>query len=233
MNIVKVVSSGYRALVSRPLQFFGNLRGYLLFSVKTPLSRIIFSESSGISLGRNVRIQKLTCLSAERPNALIAIGDHSIIYENAQIAAYGDGQITMGERAVVGDVRIYAREKISIGARAVFSWNVFIQDFSPHPVDPGLRAEQLVLLTDSFMPSFDGGARGKLTSPKSQFAWKFPTQPVIIGDDVWFGANCTVLAGARIGSGSVIAAGAVVVKGDYPARCILAGNPARVVKTLE
>ena len=226
------MSSGCRTLVSRPLQFLGSLRGYLLFRVKTPLSRVIFSESSGVTLGRNVRIQKLSCLSAERPSSSISIGAHSIIYENAQIASYGVGQITMGERAVVGDVRIYSREKISIGARAVFSWNVFIQDFSPHPVEPELRAQQLVSLTDSFMPAF-GLTAEDLKNMKPRFEWKFPTQPVEIGDDVWFGANTTVLAGAKIGSGCIIAAGAVVVRGDYPPRSILAGNPARIVKTLE
>ncbi|TXK17847.1 acyltransferase, partial [Homoserinibacter sp. GY 40078] len=45
---------------------------------------------------------------------------------------------------------------------------------------------------------------------------------VEIGDDVWIGANSTVLAGARIGTGAIVAAGAVV-RGEVPPYAIVAG----------
>lgn len=51
---------------------------------------------------------------------------------------------------------------------------------------------------------------------------------VVIGDDVWIGASATILAGAHIGDGCVVAAGAVV-RGEIPAYSIVAGVPARVV----
>ena len=54
-------------------------------------------------------------------------------------------------------------------------------------------------------------------------------QPITIGDDVWIGANVTILPGVDIGSGSVIAAGSVVNR-DVPAFAIVAGVPAKVVK---
>ena len=53
--------------------------------------------------------------------------------------------------------------------------------------------------------------------------------PVIIEDDVWCGANVTILKGVTIGRGSVIAAGAVVTK-DIPRYSIAAGVPAKVIK---
>lgn len=53
--------------------------------------------------------------------------------------------------------------------------------------------------------------------------------PVIIGDHVWIGSRVTVLPGVHIGSGSVIAAGAVVTK-DIPSACLAAGVPARVIR---
>lgn len=53
--------------------------------------------------------------------------------------------------------------------------------------------------------------------------------PVTIEDDVWAGANITILKGVTIGRGSVIAAGAVVNK-SMPPYSIIGGVPARVLK---
>jgi maltose O-acetyltransferase len=52
--------------------------------------------------------------------------------------------------------------------------------------------------------------------------------PPVIEDDVWLGANVTVLPGRRIGTGAVVGAGAVVTR-DVPAYAIVGGNPARVL----
>lgn len=50
-----------------------------------------------------------------------------------------------------------------------------------------------------------------------------------IGHDVWIGHGAIVLPGRNIGTGAVVAAGAVVTK-DVPAYTIVAGNPARVIR---
>jgi len=52
---------------------------------------------------------------------------------------------------------------------------------------------------------------------------------VIIGNDVWIGANAVILSGVTVGDGSVIGTNAVVAK-DVPPYAIVAGNPARVVR---
>ena len=52
---------------------------------------------------------------------------------------------------------------------------------------------------------------------------------VEVGSDVWFGAHATVLAGARIGSGAIVAANAVVTKA-VPPYAIVGGNPARILR---
>ena len=57
------------------------------------------------------------------------------------------------------------------------------------------------------------------------------TKPVIIGDDVWIGANSVILPGVTIGNHCVVAAGAVVTK-DVPDNTIVGGVPAQVLKTL-
>jgi acetyltransferase-like isoleucine patch superfamily enzyme len=55
-----------------------------------------------------------------------------------------------------------------------------------------------------------------------------PDLPVVIEDDVWVGANVTILPGRRIGQGSIVGAGSVVTR-DVPAYAIVGGNPAVVV----
>ncbi|MBR2263633.1 MAG: sugar O-acetyltransferase [Firmicutes bacterium] len=54
---------------------------------------------------------------------------------------------------------------------------------------------------------------------------------VIIGDNVWLGGGCIINPGVRIGSNSIIGAGAVVTK-DIPEWSIAVGNPARVIRTI-
>lgn len=57
-------------------------------------------------------------------------------------------------------------------------------------------------------------------------------RPVKIGDDVWIGANVTVLAGVTIGRRSIIAAGAVVTKSFPEGHVIIGGVPAREIRRL-
>lgn len=57
------------------------------------------------------------------------------------------------------------------------------------------------------------------------------TTPVTIGHDIWIGANAVILPGVTIGDHSVVAAGAVVTK-DVPPHTLVAGVPAKIIKTL-
>jgi acetyltransferase-like isoleucine patch superfamily enzyme len=59
-----------------------------------------------------------------------------------------------------------------------------------------------------------------------------PPQPVVIEDDVFLGAKCSVLPGVRIGRGAVVGTGSVVTK-DVEAFTIVAGVPAREIKRLD
>lgn len=61
-----------------------------------------------------------------------------------------------------------------------------------------------------------------------RFSEAYSTGPIIVGDDVWIGANCTITDGVTIGEGAVIGANSVVTQNVAPFD-IVAGVPARVI----
>lgn len=66
----------------------------------------------------------------------------------------------------------------------------------------------------------------------SEQPWDETKTGIVLGDDVWIGANSVVLPGVTIGRGVVIGAGSVVTK-DIPEYAIAVGNPAKVIKYRE
>ncbi len=56
--------------------------------------------------------------------------------------------------------------------------------------------------------------------------------PITIGDDVWIGANVTVLPNVKIGNNVIIGAGSVVTK-DIPDNVIAVGNPCKILRKIE
>ena len=70
-------------------------------------------------------------------------------------------------------------------------------------------------------------------------AWEANTQPhlselprkgdTIVGNDVWFGLQCVIMPGVKIGDGAIITTRAVVTR-DVEPYCVVGGNPARFIK---
>lgn len=57
-------------------------------------------------------------------------------------------------------------------------------------------------------------------------------RPVSVGDDVWVGGRAVLNPGVTVGDEAVVASGAVVTE-DVPARTVVGGNPARVIREIE
>ena len=102
---------------------------------------------------------------------------------------------------------------ISIGDRAAIGPNVQLVTPS-HPVRPEERFTE----TDP-----------RATPP---FVVHNIARPITIGAYAWLGAGVTVMPGVTIGEGGVVGAGSVVTK-DVPARMIVAGNPARIIRSVD
>ena len=71
-------------------------------------------------------------------------------------------------------------------------------------------------------------AHDRIDIPMNQQGFE-PERVMHIGDDVWIGANVTILPGVNVGSHCILAAGAVVTK-DVPDYAIVGGCPAKIIR---
>jgi acetyltransferase-like isoleucine patch superfamily enzyme len=118
----------------------------------------------------------------------------------------GKGMIRIGDDSGGSAVVISSRSGVTIGKSVCLGANVRIYDHDFHPLDSGKR---------------------RLS--RNEQAAHLRTEPVTIGDEVFVGANAFILKGVTIGDRSIVAAGSVVFRGEYPADCMIAGNPASIV----
>lgn len=163
---------------------------------------IVIINRMNIQLGRNVLLKRGCELlpSSNGIEATIKIGDNSEIHEGCVLRTFG-GYIEIGDFCSLN--------------RSGYIWG-----------GGGVSIGNLVRI----------GPRVNITS--SNHIFKDRHQPIMeqgmslakisIGDDVWVGANATILAGVIIGQGSVVGAGAVVNKAVEP-YTIVGGVPAKVI----
>ncbi|MFP1683036.1 acyltransferase [Alloalcanivorax sp. C16-1] len=116
-----------------------------------------------------------------------------------------ESEVNVGENTWInnGFSAISHKDSIKIGGWCLIGHDVFIVDSDFHCVDPASR--------------HSGGA--------------VDSGAVYIGDNVFIGSKVTILKKSMIGDGSVVAAGSVV-SGKFPPNSLIAGNPAKLVRTV-
>ena len=117
-----------------------------------------------------------------------------------------EAKIEIGNNVGISAATIYARKGIFIGDNTLIGANVKIIDNDFHPIE--VEARNLDVKE------------------------KIGTREVFIWRDCFIGCNSLVLKGSKIGDGCVVGAGSVVA-GVFQDNCVIAGNPARVIKVLQ
>ncbi|MGD9930649.1 MAG: DapH/DapD/GlmU-related protein [Mangrovibacterium sp.] len=143
----------------------------------------------------------------------VLIGDHALI--SGSLLSENHGKIKMGaysylrENSVVGSVK-----SVTIGDYTSIAEYVVIMDNNNHSINP-----------------LDRQLKSASAKGSDYRKWRHSEAAAItIGRNVWIGSFSRICKGVTIGENSIVAANAVVTK-DVPPNCIVAGNPAKIVKT--
>lgn len=178
--------------------------------------RLLLSKER-VAVGPTVSFHGVPIIS-RRPGSSIAIAEGVTLCSVSTFTALGvarpviprtlreGANIQIGRDSGLSGTTLCTSISISVGERCLIGADVMITDTDFHPIAPAGRRH-----------ASESEARAK---------------PVVIEDDVFVGARSIVLPGVRIGKGSVIGAGSVVTR-NVPPLSVCAGNPARVIRSLE
>jgi len=172
----------------------------------------------GCACGPGLRVDGPVVIRAPRRGA-IRIGRNVRIHSRFRsnlvglatptvLQCVGTGRIRVGDHTGLSGVVLSARDSITIGQHVQMGGNVRVLDHDFHSLDYRIRRDPV--------------------QDRASDAGK----AVVIGDDVFVGTNVIILKGAHIGERSVIGAGSVVAGQTIPPDSVVAGNPARVVRSL-
>lgn len=176
----------------------------------------LLMKATGVKYGRNLVLKGVPVIFNSR-GAQLTIGDNCLIkssflsnlvglYSRTIIVTRSPGaRIEIGHDVGISGATIYARKGITIGDHTMIGGNVKILDNDFHPIE----------------------AEARLANDPD----KIGTKEIVIGKNCFIGCNSLILKGAVLGDGCVVGAGAVVT-GQFEAGCVIAGNPARVIKRL-
>ncbi len=165
---------------------------------------IIFNQCGAtLEIGDNVTIKSYFLSN------LVGLYSRTIIVTRASGA-----WIHIGDNVGISGATIYARKGIIIGSNTAVGGNVKILDNDFHPIEAAERSRML--------KRNDGGNYSDL----------IPSKPITIGKNCFIGCNAIILKGSILGDGCIVGAGAVV-SGVFEPGSVIAGNPAKVVKTLD
>lgn len=181
------------------------------------LAKYAAISQSAIDRGINIR------LDTPVKRKYLTIGERSIV-SGSFIFESKAGNIAIGDDCFIGGSTFISHSSIRIGNHVTMAWGSTIYDHDSHSLDYKDRRKDIE-------DEYDDIINGRNFIDHKD--WKnVKTAPITIEDDAWVGMNCIILKGVTIGQGAVVGGGSVVTR-DVPAWSVVAGNPARLVKSLK
>jgi acetyltransferase-like isoleucine patch superfamily enzyme len=179
--------------------------------------------------GNTVQIDDTILAAAEGLITLVGSGNEVIIEPgcslySASFFLAGRARIHIGPRCRLAHLEVHAGygTELSVGAETVFTYRSRILMHEPSSVHVGQRcliASETIFMTSDMHSIFDQQTGQRIN----------PARSIVLGDDVWLGAEAAVMKGAKIGAGSAVGFRSIVT-GEIPPGCVAAGTPARVLR---
>lgn len=200
------------------VMFFKKILSKLSRRKNTLLSLSKYSVISNTSINRGINIR----LDNPEARKYLYVGKRSIVSGNF-IFESKTGQIKIGDDCFIRGSTFISHSSITIGNHVTIAWGSTIYDHDSHSLNFMDRRKDI---EDEYKDIINGR---NFIEHKDWSNVK--TAPIVIEDDAWVGMNCIILKGVTIGRGSVVGGGSVVTH-NVPAWTVVAGNPAKVVKTI-
>jgi acetyltransferase-like isoleucine patch superfamily enzyme len=143
-------------------------------------------------------------------------GRGASMYKTSMLDVGPRGRVALGDYSLLQGVRIICDSDISIGDHCLLSWYVLLMDSYRLPSAAPDRRRALQRLPTLNVRRIDDGAG----------------RPIRIGNNVWIGFQVCILPGVTIGDGAIVGARSVVAE-DVAPGSIVAGNPARFVRSID
>ena len=184
----------------------------------------ILMKATKVKYGKNLLLKGMPVIF-NKSGANLIIGDNVTVkssflsnlvglYSRTIIVTRAPGaEIIIGNNVGISGATIYARSRIEIGENTCIGGNTKILDNDFHPIEVETRNRLL-------------------NAPNGGDSELVPSKPIKIGKNCFIGCNSIILKGTVLGDGCVVGAGAVVC-GKFGDNCVIAGNPARVIKRLK
>lgn len=187
------------------------IKNILNFYAKKKL--MLRSDISSLKLPKKARLN-WKCITLKQKTSFL-LGEFPIINGSIQCQREG-ARMHIGKYFFLGSrSEVVSTESVIIGDHVLISHDCYVSDTAGHSLDPEIRRKDLP---------------NRWNNKKD---WTVvPSSPIVIEDDVWLGPRVIILKGVKIGRGSVVAAGSVVVK-DIPPMTVVAGIPAVPIKKLD
>jgi acetyltransferase-like isoleucine patch superfamily enzyme len=194
-----------------------------IWMVRGMLVRWRFGSAIGLFLiGKGVTIRQASFIHAGKN---FIAQDHCEINGLSQKGLVFGDKVTIGSYAIIRPTNLYGGEagvglkvgnNSSIGPYAYIGCSGYIEIGDNVMMSPRVSIySENHNFSETTLPMIEQGVTRSF---------------VKIEDDCWLAANSVILAGVTVGKGSVVAAGSIVTK-DVPPYSIVAGNPARIIKS--
>jgi acetyltransferase-like isoleucine patch superfamily enzyme len=202
--------------------------------LKVPLYRLLF----GYRIGKGVQIGFSLFSGVNR----CQIADHVLI--GSGNVFYRLGELSIGDHVRIGYLNLFrGGERICIGSYAsILRQNVFNsiidRDFI-HPVESVLELGAGASISSGHWLDFSAGLKigdHTIIGGRNSSFWTHNRQrgrPITIGCHCYLGSEIRVAPGVEVAPSCIVALGAVLTGRYQPARTLIGGNPAVIVRSLE